>query len=255
MPSLSSAHPLLVLAHPGHELRCHGWMEQTRPDVFVITDGSGSANSSRVHSSAAVIARTGARLLTGAGALPDRTLYAAVLSLDAGFFAGLRRQILALASDGPAGATGPGYTEVVCDGLEGFNPSHDLCHYLARSVAEELGLPCYDFPLEGQAQHWSQDRVLTLDDAALGRKLTAAENYPELAREVRAAIARFGRCAFALECFRRVQPVPGTPPPPVVPPYYETFGETRVSEGVFREVIRWEAHLQKIAAPFFAARR
>src|SRR5207302_1404403 len=29
----------LLVAHPGHELRVHGWLERERPLVFVLTDG------------------------------------------------------------------------------------------------------------------------------------------------------------------------------------------------------------------------
>ena len=31
----------LIVAHPGHELRVHHWMELARPLVLVLTDGSG----------------------------------------------------------------------------------------------------------------------------------------------------------------------------------------------------------------------
>ena len=31
----------LFVAHPGHELCVHGWLEIARPKVFVLTDGSG----------------------------------------------------------------------------------------------------------------------------------------------------------------------------------------------------------------------
>src|SRR5262245_47381226 len=32
---MTSSHVALVIAHPGHELRVHGWLEQVRPRVFI----------------------------------------------------------------------------------------------------------------------------------------------------------------------------------------------------------------------------
>lgn len=37
--TISSGRAALVVAHPGHELRVYGWLEQARPRVFVLTDG------------------------------------------------------------------------------------------------------------------------------------------------------------------------------------------------------------------------
>ena len=38
----------LVIAHPGHELRIHHWLERARPVTFVLTDGSGHTDHSRI---------------------------------------------------------------------------------------------------------------------------------------------------------------------------------------------------------------
>ncbi|HUE39393.1 MAG TPA: hypothetical protein VMR29_07805 [Candidatus Binatia bacterium] len=37
-----------VVAHPGHELRVHHWMERVRPVVCVLTNGSGASGCSRI---------------------------------------------------------------------------------------------------------------------------------------------------------------------------------------------------------------
>src|SRR4051794_29308473 len=50
----------LVVAHPGHELRVHGWIEAVRPLVHVLTDGSGSSGRSRLESTRRVLGPTGA---------------------------------------------------------------------------------------------------------------------------------------------------------------------------------------------------
>ena len=48
----------LVIAHPGHELRLHHWLERARPRVFVLTDGSGSGRP-RIQSTIEILEATG----------------------------------------------------------------------------------------------------------------------------------------------------------------------------------------------------
>ena len=69
----------LVIAHPGHELRVHGWLEQARPEVFVLTDGSGHTGRSRLASTSRLLARAGARPGCIYARLTDRDLYATLL--------------------------------------------------------------------------------------------------------------------------------------------------------------------------------
>jgi hypothetical protein len=179
---------LLVCAHPGHELRLHHWMEQSRPDVFFITDGSGSAGVPRLQSSLAVINRAGSRMLAGSGSLPDRRLYEAMRGRDIGLFQALKEQIAALVRAG-------GYDELVCDGLEGFNTAHDWCHYLVQSVARPLRVSVLEHSLVNAPDAWAGpgSRILCLDDEALDRKLRAAAAYPEMAVEVEETLRRWGR--------------------------------------------------------------
>ena len=40
----------LVVAHPGHELRVYGWLALRKPDVYILTDGSGHTGNSRLDS-------------------------------------------------------------------------------------------------------------------------------------------------------------------------------------------------------------
>ena len=66
---------------------------------------------------------------------------------------------------------------------------------------------------------------LQLDDAALGRKLDAADAYPELAGEVRAALGRFGTEPFRAECLRPVAPAERDGWAADEIPFYERYGE------------------------------
>lgn len=238
---------LLVSAHPGHELRLHHWMELARPDVFFITDGSGSAGVPRLESSLAVITQVGSRLLAGSGGLGDRRLYEAMRRRDIGVFQALKEQLAALVRAGD-------YDELVCDGLEGFNTAHDWCHYLVQSVARPMRLSVFEHSLVNAPDAWAgpESRILSLDDDALNRKLRAAAAYPELAFEVEGSLRRWGGGAFNVEVLRPAPWSERPPTPPGQPPYFEIFGEQRVREGAYPEVIRWESHLRPLVEGIWA---
>ena len=51
---------ILFIAHPGHELRVHGWLEAMAPEVWILTDGSGHSGRSRIDSTTRVLEPTGA---------------------------------------------------------------------------------------------------------------------------------------------------------------------------------------------------
>jgi hypothetical protein len=84
---------------------------------------------------------------------------------------------------------------------------------------------------------------LRLDEEALARKIDAAMSYPELREEVSAALARFGRAAFALECLRPVTTQATLDRFAQEPPMYERYGEYRVNQGRYSDVIRFKAHV------------
>src|SRR5262245_21413951 len=71
--------PALVIAHPGHELRIHGWLCQHRPTVFVLTDGSGRGGRSRLGTTGRVLAQAGAEPGSIFGRYPDAAVYQALL--------------------------------------------------------------------------------------------------------------------------------------------------------------------------------
>ncbi|MEA2692985.1 MAG: hypothetical protein QOJ16_2372 [Acidobacteriota bacterium] len=239
----------LVVAHPGHELRVHGWLERARPTVFVLTDGSGHGRGSRLASTE--------RLLHTAGAIPgsifgrfaDREIYQLLLEGDT---APLKDLALELATAFVA----IGVDVVAADALEGYNPGHDLCRVLTDAAvalaSRRTGEPIasYEFPLSGPpdacpAALRSATLHLTLDDAALGRKLAAARAYPEMAEEVERALAGHGEESFRVECLRPVDPgtgVSGIAERAGSPPFYETYGERQVAAGHYRYVLRLKEH-------------
>jgi hypothetical protein len=85
---------------------------------------------------------------------------------------------------------------------------------------------------------------LQLDPAALIRKRVAAENYPELKEEIDAAISKFGLEISATELLR---PVPADLSASYEGrPFYETYGEDRVKEGHYHQVIRYREHVRPL---------
>src|SRR6185436_1441495 len=77
--SSGTAASALIVAHPGHELRVHGWLERERPLVCVLTDGSGHSGVSRLPSTLRVLRRAGARPGPVFGRFTDRALYEVLL--------------------------------------------------------------------------------------------------------------------------------------------------------------------------------
>lgn len=254
-PGRSTA-PVLIVAHPGHELRVFGWLERARPAVCVLTDGSGSGGEARLDSTTGVLRRTGAAPGPVYGPLTDRGIYAAMLGGDVDLF---RR----LADDLAEVLVARGADCVAGDAVEGYNPSHDVCRLVIDAAVRMAGrargaaIPSYDFLLVGapgqcpEAQRASAF-LLRLDDDALARKLDAADGYPELAGEVRAALDRFGAEPFRTECLRPVDPAARDDGSLGEPPYYERYGEERVAAGLYRHVLRYREHVLPISDALWA---
>lgn len=252
-PPIESA--LLVVGHPGHELRVHGWLERAQPLVMVFTDGSGHVGASRVPSTAELLRRVGASRGSIFGRLTDAALYQALLDRNVELFITLTEELAeAIVTERIAVVAG--------DDAEGYNPTHDVCR-LVVDAAVTLARTSREAPLTSIAFALMDrpDRVapegdvrisrLVLDDAALTRKLEAARRYPEMASEVAAAREAWGDEAFRVETFRHVPPgdvwTPGDEPP-----FYERHGARRVAAGMYKDVIRYDAHIRPLAAALAA---
>src|SRR5438876_6336532 len=74
-PTFPGRRAALVIAHPGHELRVHAWVELAQPLAFVLTDGSGHTGQSRLASTSRLLDQTGASSGGIYGRLTDRALY------------------------------------------------------------------------------------------------------------------------------------------------------------------------------------
>lgn len=242
---------MLVVGHPGHELRVHGWLEIARPLVCVLTDGSGHTGEGRLASTTRVLERAGARPGRLYGRMSDRDVYGAILDRDLDLFRGLADELrdTLVAHDAAC---------VVGDAAEGYNPSHDVCRLVinaaVRMASRVRGAPIenLDFLLVGAPDAARDARGdgsvrLPLSDDALARKLAAAHAYPELAHEVASALERFGVAPFRHESLRAVDLDDRLAWSSADRPFYERHGEARVAEGVYDRVLRFEEHVVPVA--------
>jgi hypothetical protein len=241
----------LVIAHPGHELRVHHWLEQARPLVLVLTDGSGHTGSSRVATTTAVLQRAKAIPSSFYGPLSDRDLYRAILERRVALFESLVEQIAQVLADAAV-------EYVAGDAVEGINPGHDVCRLLVNAAifrmreASGRQVPNLEFPLEGPplacpAEDLAEAIILNLDEDAYQRKLEAIHSYPEVAVDVQRLLAAHGADAFRIECLSPVRynlDISGRFKHPAV---YEWYGEKQVQAGYYREVIRFRDHLVPLA--------
>jgi hypothetical protein len=268
------ARAALVVSHPGHELRVHGWLEATLPRVCVLTDGAGRTERSRLDSTTRVLEAAGAAAGPVYGAMSDSEFYSAVLDSDHPRFTRvvdeLASMLLRERIDCVAG-----------DAEEGYNPAHDVCRLVVNAAVRLASrtsgarIANYDFTLvapPGRCPEALRDEAiwLRLDEAALSRKLMAARNYPELQAEVEAALSGAGSVGlrehpdlaartgsnfggegandFSVECLRPVDDRRVCAPPFDGRPFYEEYGERQVASGHYSRVLRYREHVLPLAA-------
>jgi hypothetical protein len=226
IPDLTSSglRRLVVTSHPNHELAILGLVLRLRPTLLFLTDGGEEA---RIAETRRVLARFGrlenARFL----ALPESTLYAALVSGD-------YRALLTLAAEIGEEISRCGAEQVLCESMELYNPLHDLTLPLVAAALKTLPeVELVEFPLIAQTSEGSeayrvqrlpehrrsQGTVLSLDTGELAQKLEARSNgYPSLCQQLGAVILGLDERHLAEEVFaaaRRdtcghpVLPIPG----------------------------------------------
>jgi len=240
---------LLVVAHPGHELRLFGWMRAARPDVLVLTDGSGSDGCSRLASTQCVLEKAGANAGALFGRYTDKRIYIALLAHDEDFFVDIAFAIAELLLTRR-------YSQVVADPLEGYNPTHDICRVVVDAavrfvaVRSSMRIRNYDYGLINPlrppqpAADWIR---VHLPPDLVAHKVAAALAYDELASEVTETLCAENVRSLHEEWLRPVNPhAADAAQPPDDPPLYEQFGEQRLSTGRYSQVIRYREHFVPI---------
>ncbi len=240
----------LIVGHPGHELRLHGWLERMRPVVHVLTDGSGRGSASRLPGTSRLLAAAGGRAGAVYGAFTDRGFYETLL-------AGRHERVIAVVDALADALAADRIDGVVADACDGYNPAHDVCALVAEAAAAlapavpdaspRSGTPPsrFDFPLVGPPAAESPPGSLRirLCDAELARKLDAARRYSDLGAEVRDALERIGPEAFRLEVLRPA----GSANARATVPWYESHGERQVRAGHYATVLRRSEHVAPLA--------
>ncbi|MEP7273237.1 MAG: hypothetical protein ABI882_17185 [Acidobacteriota bacterium] len=181
----------LIIAHPSHELRVHGWLERARPLTFVLTDGGGREAVPRIDATTTVLKNVGARPGALYGALTDLGLYRSILEQDFDVFIGMADQL--------AGALVAEQIDYVAgDAEEGYSSAHDLCRILIDAAIEiarrkyEHAIENFDFLVIAAPEPAgaSIDAIwIHLDEGEFIRKVTAARAYnPRIAADIEAAL-------------------------------------------------------------------
>lgn len=243
---------LLVLGHPGHELRVWQWLCDEKPVVCILTDGSGGSGTPRLNVTLELLKKAGALLCDDFEPVTDARIYQAILSHDMDFFLKTTAQIRDLLVDGS-------FEAVVGDGSEGYNPTHDVCRLMidAASASAALGghpVLNYAFPLMGHPRgiHPSDhDKCVNLSESQWQNKIDLIVGYGTQAggmldAEVADTFDRFGKQAFQQEWLFLTQPSGKEFVPVQEKPFYESHGEKRVAEGAYRYVIRYSEHIDPI---------
>jgi hypothetical protein len=237
----------LIVAHPGHELRVFRWMEKFRPFYCCITEGSGGNGASRIASTSALLRKVGVTPGPIYGRYPDREVYQLLLNGNIEVFAQLANELADFLVEADI-------TYVAGDAVEGFNPVHDVCRFVIDGAVERVRkrtgrvVQNHDFVLDGKPDACPESlrsgvARLELDDEALNRKIDAAFAYRELREEVDFALGRFGRGAFGVEYLRPTMTRIMLEQFDHELPAYEQYGEIRVNEQRYDEIIRYRQHV------------
>jgi hypothetical protein len=242
----------LVVAHPGHELLLHGWLEECRPQIMVLTDGSGRTGTPRISATKDYIESLGLKYGPLFGRFTDQTIYAKILQQDFGFFHALAEEVCqTLISEN--------VELVVADSAEGYNSVHDICRMIVDSAVGTAGrdIGNYEYPvigsLKGPDASNRNYRAATLNEEVVARKIAAAStHFPELLDQIQKDFPVLGDLSntpsaspLSTEYLReRSQEsqysFAGMP-------YYEKWGNEQVAKGNYQETIRYLDHMLPIA--------
>jgi hypothetical protein len=242
----------LLVAHPAHELRLHGWLARVRPEVHVLTTGSRSGEGrERIEATGRLIDALGCPRGRVFGPFVDRDLYRGLMSGDSGPFH-------ALADDLRDALVSRRAARLVVDGWQFYSAAHDLAHLIGRAAAAEasatLGRPVevLEFAVTPEPHTTRPDTWRArLGEAAIAAKRAAALAHPGIEAETAEVLAGAGPDALAVEALRAPPALADLPPAPGQRPLYEAFGEARVKAGLYGEVLRW-AHMAPVYEAFAA---
>jgi hypothetical protein len=240
---VNSSDPVLLVAHPGHELLLYGWLRRTRPVVHVLTDGSGHSSVSRVPATADLLREIGARPGSIFGRLSDREAYALIREQNV-------ELVLSMANELAEELAERRTMTVVCDAAEGYNPVHDLCRLIAGAAIAAAGTETklYEYAVVGRPDTF--ETCVELDERTFAAKMDAAGRFAHAISDVSELQSRHGGDAFRTESFRLV--TDWTALHSSERPDYERYGEERVASHRYEHVIRRGEHMIPLRDALYA---
>ena len=237
---------VLILAHPGHELRIHHWLEINKPRVYFLTDGSGGKEQSRTHYSEQIIEQTGSIRGSVFGDIPDKVWYKALADNDFEF---IRSILQAIETDLPDVER----YQIVADAVDGYNPVHDLASAMGvalhRRLAAKGKTAKLYFSAAVPSARGNTVLDLVLDEEAKGRKLKALADYTPLAEEARRIL---GQDETAIN--REYIIEQDTDWSKVIIPQWEEIGRERVAAGTYPTCLTAKDHFQPAVLDLFEAK-
>ena len=231
----------LVVAHPSHELRVHGWLQRSRPYVFVLTDGSGRAAEPRLQSTTRVLTEVGAQRGSVYGRARDIDVYDALLKRNFPFFINIAEE-LAREFDRNQ------IEYMVGDSDEGCSPTHDACRLLTNAAS---GNSKEEGP-KANCQLRFCRRGFVWMKKPFARKIAAARAYKsKLALDVEVRVAELSsQVAAALNAYPELEKKGHSSGEPIEIPFYELYGEKMVAAGHYQKTIRFTEHFQPLVKAF-----
>lgn len=243
----------LIVAHPGHELRIFGWVCAKKPLVFILTDGSGHGEASRLHLTTEILQSIGALPSTLFGIASDHEIYNHILEQNYSFFINLSKLIAQELIE----------KQIECvagDALEGYNPTHDLCrivinlaiHFASKQIGYTI--KNYMFPLVAHPspKNFPSDSLyITLSEKEFIHKIEVSRSYAKnvkgmLVSEIDQAIIQYGKDAFRNEILFTDNTSACLAQCNIEKPFYESYGEKQVAAGHYKQVIRYHEHIAPI---------
>lgn len=245
---LQNQRAALIVAHPGHELLVHGWLGLASATIYVLTDGSGHSERSRLEATTNLLTAIGASPGCIYGRFTDAQFYRALLNQDVALFTNLASE---LAED----LARRRIAYVVGDTIEGYNPTHDICRLLINAAVEmaqhATGRPLanYGFAVVARADATRPQSIrLRLDERAFSDKLAAARAYAEWMAEVDTMLNDAEAKSFRDEYLHAINDGEDHDAAVAEPPFYEQYGEKQVAAGYYQEVLRHRQHILPIKA-------
>lgn len=250
---------LALFAHPGHELRSLGCIQQYEIQVAWLTDASASTGRPRIAQSRRGLAALGLPTAQDLQPVPDADMYAALLRGDKAYLGQLLERLRKwLQAHRPK--------LILTDTAEGYNPVHDLCHFLTARAAQLAcpdadiwAVPLTNHPHDPAPFADGDCRWLDLCASELDEKRRAFASYGEeaggmLQEEIAQMEADFGPHVHAREMLQPV--LSGRQYQArfaLVPPFYERHGRQRQVEGKYQHVLTLHDHVLPVVRWLAAA--